>query len=215
MKNLPKHIARGRQRRRHILESSVEVARREGLDALTIGRVATQAGLSKPGLLNHFDSKQALQLATLQAGRAQFVEAVVGPASEEQEGLERIDGVLRRWVAHISMRPGGCFFTSVTSEFDARPGALRDRIAGMVREWLDALEGLLARAVQLGHLSDDTDVGDVAFRLHGYELSLNLRLQLFEEELACHTALRAMRGLLAHHATQLGQRVLDEAEDKP
>ena len=35
---------------------------------------------------------------------------------------------------------GGCFFSSAAAEFDGRPGPVRDLIAAIMLEWIEALE---------------------------------------------------------------------------
>jgi AcrR family transcriptional regulator len=51
--------------RQAILERAVDVASVEGLEGLTIGRLARELEMSKSGLFAHFGSKEELQLATL------------------------------------------------------------------------------------------------------------------------------------------------------
>ena len=71
---------RGRRTRESILETAVQLASVEGLDGITIGRLATELGMSKSGLFAHFGSKEELQLATIDAAREIFVETVIAPA---------------------------------------------------------------------------------------------------------------------------------------
>ena len=44
--------------RDRILEHSVQIASAEGLESLTIGRLAADLGMSKSGLFGHFVSKE-------------------------------------------------------------------------------------------------------------------------------------------------------------
>ncbi|MES2937883.1 MAG: TetR/AcrR family transcriptional regulator [Pseudomonadota bacterium] len=208
--NMPKHMARGHQRRQQVLELAVGVATAEGLEALTIGRVADISGFTKAGLLGHFNSKEELQLATLKAGRASFLQAVIEPAHADAPGMQRMARLLDRWVEHIVRVPGGCFFASVAAEFDGRGGPVRDSIAAMVKEWIGGLEFFLKEACDAGHLEQGTDVRAMAFRLHGYELSLNLRRQLFDDEGALQEARGAMHAELRNAATRAGRRLLEQ-----
>ena len=57
--------AKGERTRAAILDRAVDLASVEGLEGLTIGRLATDLGMSKSGLFAHFGSKQELQLATV------------------------------------------------------------------------------------------------------------------------------------------------------
>ncbi|MFD6104902.1 TetR/AcrR family transcriptional regulator, partial [Nocardia salmonicida] len=58
--------ARGQDTRRAILREAVQVGAVEGLDRLTIGRLATSLGASKSGVFGLFGSKEELQLAAIE-----------------------------------------------------------------------------------------------------------------------------------------------------
>ncbi|MFI9008880.1 TetR/AcrR family transcriptional regulator [Actinosynnema sp. NPDC053489] len=130
-------VERGEQTRRQILRRAAEIASVEGLEGLSIGRLATELEVSKSGVFAHFGSKEELQLATVRAAAAIFAREVVDPALTEPPGLSRLAALLDRWLAYSEHRtfPGGCFFYAVQAEFDARPGRVRDAIAGYGREW--------------------------------------------------------------------------------
>ena len=71
-------LRHGDRRRRSILRAALDVCSAEGLEGVSIGRLAREVGLSKSGLAAHYDSKQALQHATVDAAAEGF-EAVVDP----------------------------------------------------------------------------------------------------------------------------------------
>ncbi len=71
---------RGDQTRRAVLRRAVDIASVDGLEGLSIGRLATELGISKSGLFAHFGSKEELQLATIRAARRIYADAVVEPA---------------------------------------------------------------------------------------------------------------------------------------
>ena len=56
---------KGDRTRQSILERAVDIASVEGLEGLTIGRLADELDMSKSGLFAHFGSKEDLQLATI------------------------------------------------------------------------------------------------------------------------------------------------------
>jgi AcrR family transcriptional regulator len=187
---------------------AVDIATREGLEALTISRVAESAGIAKASLLGHYGSKEHLQLATLDAGAQRFIDSIVLPASELSEGILRLKGTLDRWLEQITEVDGGCLFASVAAEFDARHGAVRTRIRELVAVWQATLAAQVAQAVRLKHLSSKTDPEQLVFALYGVELSLNLRVQLFDDRGALAHARIAMSTLLRDAATPLGRRLM-------
>ena len=61
----------GARTRTAILQTAADLASVDGLDGLSIGRLATELAMSKSGLFAHFGSKEELQLATVEeAGSA-------------------------------------------------------------------------------------------------------------------------------------------------
>ena len=80
----------GQRTRALILERATHVASAKGLDALTIGGLAGQVGLSKGAVANHFPSKIDLQLSTIEAA-ANVVQFRIGErALTAAPGLPRL-----------------------------------------------------------------------------------------------------------------------------
>src|SRR3954463_2807603 len=87
-------IRRGDETRRTVLRRAVDLASVDGLDGVTIGRLADELSISKSGLSAAFGSKEALQLATIRAARAIFSQTVVVPAMAEPAGMARLRTLL-------------------------------------------------------------------------------------------------------------------------
>jgi AcrR family transcriptional regulator len=170
-------IRRGDETRRAVLRRAVDLASVEGLDGVTIGRLAQELSISKSGLFAHFGSKEELQLATIRAARAIFAQAVVVPARAQPAGLARLRALLEAWLDYSRGRqfPGGCFFSRATHEYAARPGPVRDALAEVDREWLELVATTVEEARELGEVRDDVDARQLAFELDAYLDSANLR----------------------------------------
>ena len=197
-------IAQGERTKATILRTAVDLASIEGLEGLTIGRLATELSMSKSGLFAHFGSKEDLQLATIDAARSIFVEEVVRPALADSEpGLDRIWRLCDRWIeyAQRGVFSGGCFFAAASSEFDGRPGPVRDRIADIMREWLVRLEQGVREAQDAGHLDPERDARQIAFEIKALALGANWAYQLFGDLKAFSRAREAMRDRLQTAAT--------------
>jgi AcrR family transcriptional regulator len=59
-----RNTTKGARTRGDILRIAADIATVDGLDGLSIGRLATELGMSKSGLFAHFGSKESLQLAS-------------------------------------------------------------------------------------------------------------------------------------------------------
>jgi AcrR family transcriptional regulator len=149
------------------VDAAVKLASVEGLEGITIGRLADELAMSKSGLIGRFGDKQAMQRAVLKTAIEQFVDAVWRPASEAPAGIARLEAIVDAWIDHLraGVFPGGCFVTTASVEYDARPGPLHDDVKAAVRRWLHVLENQARRARDDGHLPD-RDPADVAFELH-------------------------------------------------
>lgn len=150
------------------VEAAVDLASIEGLEGITIGRLAGELGMSKSGLIGRFGDKQALQRAVLAAAAERFTDAVWRPAERSEPGLPRLEAIVDAWIAHLraGVFPGGCFVTTASVEYDSRPGPLHEDVAAVVRRWLRTLEAEARRARDAGDLAADRDPADVAFELH-------------------------------------------------
>src|SRR5246127_342650 len=121
---------KGVRTRESILRVAVDIASVEGLQGLTIGRLAEELEMSKSGLFAHFGSKEELQLATVEAARQRFVDEMFRPALRAPRGYPRLLAICRSWLDYIKrgVFPGGCFFAAASFEFDGRPGPIRDAV---------------------------------------------------------------------------------------
>src|SRR3954447_3267009 len=131
---------KGAETRAAILDRAVDLASVEGLEGLTIGRLAAELQMSKSGLFAHFGSKQDLQLATIAAAAARFKATVVDPALELPEGALRLRALAERYLEQVDTYSGGCFWAATSAEYDDRPGPVRDAIAAALDAWLGELE---------------------------------------------------------------------------
>jgi AcrR family transcriptional regulator len=193
-------VAEARQTRADILATGVRLASVEGLEGLTIGRLATALHMSKSGVLGHFGSKEELQLAVVDAAADIFAREVADRARHESPGLPRLRAMCAAWVGYLERRvfPGGCFFTAAAAEFDDRPGRVRNAIAGLASVWNRDLYRQVRTAVEACDLPPDTDADQLVFELDGVILSLNHALQLHRDTNAPARARRAMGRLLGH-----------------
>ncbi|MFJ6074791.1 TetR/AcrR family transcriptional regulator [Streptomyces sp. NPDC093065] len=184
----------GRTRQR-IVDRGLALASVDGLEGLTIGRLATELGMSKAGVLGHFGTKEGLQLAVVDAAAEMFSREVPQRARGASPGLARLSALCEAWISYLerALLPGGCFFTAVAAEFDGRGGPVRDAIAGLDSLWRRDLGIHIRSAVAVGDLPADTDPDQLVYELFGIMLALNHSLQLHRDDRAPGRARRAVR----------------------
>lgn len=195
-------IRRGDRTRREVLRAAVNIASVDGLDGLSIGRLAAELGISKSGLIGHFGTKEELQLATIRAARAIFVQTIIEPSLQLPPGLGQVQALLDGWLEYSSDRrfPGGCFFARASHEYAARPGAVRDALATVDEEWLGLIEESIRGAQAAGEIDAAVDAGQLTYELDSYLDSANLR-SLLGRPGVYDRAARAVRDRLDAAAT--------------
>ena len=176
------HIERTRRRRSDgersrnaILTEATQLATVEGIDGLSIGRLADAVGMSKSGLFAHFGSKEELQLATIDAASGVYNDVVVAPALTAPTARERLRQLAENFLRHLEddVFPGGCFFASVAAEMDTRPGPVRDRAVEFVQGWFALLVHAVQDAQAEGAIDSSEDAEQLAFELNAYLLLAN------------------------------------------
>ena len=196
----PRHSAEDAQRTRTaIVEFGTQQASIEGLEGLTIGRLASSLGLSKAGVIGPFGSKETLQLEVLEEAVRIFIRRVWKPVAKLPPGRSRLLAISEHWIDYLAdcPLPGGCFITTASTEWDARDGPLRDAVAQAQGRWLDTLRADAEVAIRAGELPGDTHPAEVAFELNGIAMSLNQAIQLFRDDTAPDRARRSVARVLA------------------
>jgi AcrR family transcriptional regulator len=198
-------VAEAARTRESIIGRAVQVASVDGLEGVTIGRLAHDLGMSKAGVIGQFGSKTELQLAALKQASEVFRREVWLPAADRPPGLERLLAVCDNWIGHIAGRtfPGGCFWTAASTEYDARRGALHAQVQEGLKRWRNVLRSEVRTAVAHGELSADTDPDQLAFELQGLAMGLNQAVQLFGDRRAPARARRAVRRILGVQAADV------------
>lgn len=183
--------SKGAATRAAILDRAVDLASSEGLEGLTIGRLAADLEMSKSGLFSHFGSKQELQLATVGAAAQRFRQAVIEPAATTPEGAPRLRAMTGAYLDHLEegVYSGGCFWGAVSAEYDDRPGPVRDAIAAALDSWLSELE----RQAALAGLEEP---GRVAFELYALVMGANSRYRIARDRRVFAYARSAVERLL-------------------
>jgi AcrR family transcriptional regulator len=162
-------LSQGSRTRRVILARALRIAAREGLAALSIGRLAKELEMSKSGLFAHFHSKKALELATVEMANEVFQNAVLRPARASERGIKRVWALCDLWRSHVERRvfSGSYFFTGALFEYANRPGPVSKAIKNATQEWLKALAKAVADAQDQREIGRGLRADQIALELNG------------------------------------------------
>ena len=160
-------MLRGQKTRQAILSQASRLASSEGLEAVSLQRLATELGISKSGLFAHFGSKEELQLATVEEAGRVFTDEVLRPGLKPPAGLGRVWALCNAYLSYLqrSVFPGGCFFEAAVAEFDSRPGPVRDAVVARRGYWVQSLARAVREATAAGDVRRAVDADQVAWEL--------------------------------------------------
>lgn len=159
---------RGERTRQAILTKASRLASAEGLEAVSLQRLAGDLGISKSGLFAHFGSKEELQLATVAEAARIFTQEVLKPGLSVPAGIGRLWALCDSYLSYVerAIFPGGCFFEAAAAEFDSRPGPVRDSVVEKRRYWVDSLARAIKQAQTAGDVEPGVDPDQLAWELN-------------------------------------------------
>jgi len=200
--------ADGARSRQAILKAATELATVEGLDGLSIARLAEHVGMSKSGLFAHFKSKEDLQIATIDAAAELYDREVTQPGMAAPPGVARVEGQCEAFFSYLErgVLQGGCFFVAAAAEFDAKPGPVKDHLRGVYAGLLAALTNVVREARAIGEIAATEDVDQLTFDLDALLLAANFAFVFFGDPVALERARRGVRERL-ERAAPSGRRV--------
>jgi AcrR family transcriptional regulator len=173
-----------------IVAKAAEIASVDGLDGVTIGRLAAELNMSKSGILGHFGTKQGLQLAAIHEVIDDFRAKVVQPALAKAHGAPRLIALCDNWFDYLTETglPGGCLLTAAAVEFDTRTGEVHDVVAEQWNDWRHLFRSELAHT--------GLDVEQAVFELIALGPAVNQAIQLHNDHEAADRAKRAARRVI-------------------
>jgi AcrR family transcriptional regulator len=209
--------SKGEASRAAILLTAAKLATTQGLDGLSIGDLAAEVGMSKSGLYAHFKSKEELELATIETAAAIFNSEVLRPAARAPAGTGRLGALVDAFLSHLERRvfPGGCFFASVGSELDTRPGPARDRVAQVLDTWLSLLRQCILDAQARGEIGPRADVAQAVFEIQAMLLTGNFQFVMSNDPARLSQARQGVEHVLARLAVNDGPKKRRSARGSP
>ena len=194
-------MRKGEQTRASILNTALGLAARAGLEGITIGSLADLMQMSKSGVFAHFGSREDLQIAVLKEYERRFVDEVLKPSLSAARGLPRLKAIFEHWLDRTAIEAAqGCIWISGATEYDDRPGPVREELVSTVRLWQRELSKAIRQAFEEGHLQSDGAlhdlISDLVFDLYGLILVLHHDARLLNTPDAEARARRSFERLL-------------------
>jgi AcrR family transcriptional regulator len=184
----------GLRSRAAILDAAARLATVEGIEGVSIARLADEVGMSKSGLFAHFASKEDLQLATIEAAVEVFTRRVTGPADEARDGVERLRSLAEHYLRYVEdgLYPGGCFFASVATELGAQTGPVRDAAVAVVDDFYVRLLAAIEAAQREGAIDPAEDAEQLAYEIDAFLVMANMHFAISRDRTAIQRARTAV-----------------------
>lgn len=133
------------QRRAQLLELATSVFTQKGFQATSMDDIAAAAGVTKPVLYQHFDSKETLYVEVLDITAQSLLEGVREIGAFEGSTIERVRHGLERFYRLVTLDSALRLFTGheVISE------QIQHRLAAVLDEMAIELSGVLAASRRL------------------------------------------------------------------
>lgn len=157
-------MRKGEQTRERIIERAMPVFNVHGYAGASMSDIMAATGLNKGGIYNHFESKEALALASFDRAVEILGARLAAAVDAEPNAADKLLALAGVFVRNVEDSPfaGGCPLLNTAVESDDAHPALRSR----VRSALDALRRrvarIVARGVADGHLRPDLDADALA-----------------------------------------------------
>jgi AcrR family transcriptional regulator len=147
--------ANGRARRQQILDAAMALFGEVGYRSASLREIAARSGISHPGLLHHFPTKEALLLATLE--RRDEIDSSGMSEDGDDDGV----GILRQLVALVernSRRRGVVeLFAALSAEATSADHPAHDYFLDRYRRTIGAVSRAFALARKQGALRPGVD----------------------------------------------------------
>jgi AcrR family transcriptional regulator len=166
MKVIPRIRARrmtAAERKQQIVEVTMDLVAKNGVQATTTSRIAAAAGISEATLYRHFASRRDMLLAAMDLVYARVFRVI--HSAESENAFERLRGIGRYHAGIIADDTEG--FVYPLFEFVAAPpdAGLREPLGERQRVAIDSLSAILEEGKAQGLVRPDVDTAQIAWEL--------------------------------------------------
>ncbi|HTQ18429.1 TetR/AcrR family transcriptional regulator [Mycobacterium sp.] len=162
----PGPTAKGTSTRRHIVEAAATVFADVGYDKARMSELVAATGMTKGAVYFHFDSKESLGVAVLEAKHQAWISDVERRLADTPPGRARLEALLPAMLALHSDDPSTWAISKLNRNLTELPST-HASAATLMQRWIDLIGGLIRDAQLLGECPDDIDPATAATVLIG------------------------------------------------
>nr|WP_093667041.1 TetR/AcrR family transcriptional regulator [Sphingomonas gellani] len=152
------------------------IALAEGLEGLSFGRVAKDAGMAKSSLQVLFGDREKLQQSTLTDGVEEVAVKVAALVRADPDASSHpLTALCDAWFSIIAQdQCGGCLLTASVAEYSLRAGSVATAVRSSYDRWRDALLAAAERGVERGEVARGTDLPQLVFEVLSLQTAANI-----------------------------------------
>jgi AcrR family transcriptional regulator len=153
----------GPQRRRQIVEVTVDLVRKYGVQGATTARIAAETGVSEKALYNYFPTRRDMLVAA--ADLVMQAAMIIFETGPETDAVTRLRSIMEKQLQRASTTTGQYVYPLFEFLGAAPELGLRDHIAQAHRRHLDIVVAIVRAGIADGSLRKDVDADQVAWEV--------------------------------------------------
>lgn len=189
--------ANGRASRRAILAAAADVFAENGYRGTSLTEIANRVGMTQPGLLHHFNTKDELLLAVVQDHEETSENRNTITSHLDPDNFQLVDHIERLAAINSRARQEQLLLTTLSAEAILRNHPLHEHFVQRYKTFRRGLAAILARAQASGTIRADIDPSEVARDMIATLDGLHLQWLLDPKEINLRKALRSYAERLA------------------
>jgi AcrR family transcriptional regulator len=189
--------ANGRASRKAILAAAADVFAENGYRGTSLTEIANRVGMTQPGLLHHFSTKDQLLLAVIQEHEATSEHTTTMVEDLAPENFRFVDSLEKLAASNTGARQAQLLLTTLSAEAIPRNHPLHEHFVQRYRTFRRGLARILASAQESGSVRRDVNPQELAREIIATLDGLHLQWLLDPREINLKKALRAYAERLA------------------
>jgi len=165
-------------RQEEIIDKSIELIARKGIQGLTIKNLSLEIGITEPAIYRHFNSKTDILLAILD--KFEEILFFMDEPGEDRKltAIERLEAIFNRIIEIFSQEPSH-ISVIFSEEIFKNNKVLKERITEILRKKRMVIEQIILQGQQEGEIRNDIDsctlslivMGSLRFMIKQWDLT--------------------------------------------
>ena len=189
--------ANGRASRKAILAAAADVFAENGYRGTSLTEIANRVGMTQPGLLHHFGTKDQLLLAVVEEHEAENEHTTSMMEDLVPGNFLLVDSIEKLAMSNTRARQAQLLLTTLSAEAIPLNHPLHEHFVQRYRTFRRGLANIIARAAEGGAVRVDVDPQQIAREIIATLDGLHLQWLLDPKEINLRKALRSYAERLA------------------